>query len=96
MWRKDHLMEASDKLEELEAEDAKETDERRILELRAKGGGRNTRRANNAVTEGLDLNTPHTDRVGTYVAEQRMWAEGCVKVHQFEAPLLDLRSYLLT
>ncbi|ORY84658.1 hypothetical protein BCR35DRAFT_302965 [Leucosporidium creatinivorum] len=78
MWRKDHILEASDRLEELEAEDAKETEERRILELRAKGGGRNTRRANKAVSDSLDLNRPHTDRVGTYIAEQKKWAKGCI------------------
>jgi len=96
MWRKDHLVEASDKLEELEAEDAKETEARRILELRANGGGRSTRRANKAVSGGIDINTPHTDRVGTYVAKQKQWAEGCVKAsvraYRFEAPepLADL------
>lgn len=80
MWRKDHLLEASDKLEELEAEDRKETEARRILELRAAGGGRNTRRANQAVSDGIDVNTPHTDRVGKFVAEKREWAKGCVEV----------------
>jgi hypothetical protein len=97
MWRKDHLVEASDKLEELEAEDANETEARRILELRANGGGRSTRRANKAVSGGIDINTPHTDRVGTYVDKQKQWAEGCIEVssvraYRYEAsePLADL------
>lgn len=79
MARKDQLELASDALEELAVEDAKETDERAILELRAKGGGR-TRRAAKEVTEGLDLSIPHTDRVGTYVAKKQAWAQGCIAV----------------
>lgn len=96
VWLKHHLTEASDKLEELEAEDAKETEARRILELRAKGGGRDTRRAYQAVSDGIDINAPHTDRVGTYVAEQKQWAEGCVEVSRLRASFLKLRSCWLT